>query len=217
MYYVVLKRRKARSRIMAMTPEQLRDGIFSMNTRRFGTVAEVMIKKLMSLGKGKSIFHDLYDGEGEKRVEVKFSTARRKSERRLDEGSALACIEDELSENRQVSFANWKEAEFDCNIQQVKKAEFDVLYYGVFFHDQILIFRIDSGKIGSAIGYSDKQHKGNEGEGQFHISQKSLQRHLDGYLQRKMSYAELLELLGEKSEAREKPEEGRKKAKGAGA
>lgn len=180
---------------MALTAEQLRDAIFSMNTRRFGTVAEVMIKRLAGLGKGQSIFHDLYDGAAGKRVEVKFSTVRRRSERKLDENSVLACLEDELAANRQVKFAEWKEAEFDCNIQQVKKEEFEELYYGLFFHDQILIFRIGSGEIGEEIGYSDRQHKGNEGEGQFHITQKNLEKHMKSWLKAKLSYEELLELL----------------------
>ena len=42
-----------------MTPEQLRDGIFALNTRRFGTVAEIMVKKLKQLDKSQNLFHDL--------------------------------------------------------------------------------------------------------------------------------------------------------------
>lgn len=38
-----------------MTPEELRDGIFALNTRRFGTVAEIMVKKLKGLGEAQ--FH----------------------------------------------------------------------------------------------------------------------------------------------------------------
>lgn len=191
---------------MSMTPEKLREGIFSLNTRRFGTVAEVMVKRMASLGKAKSIFHDLYDETAKRRVEVKFSTVRKKSARAITEENVLGCIEDELAENRQVNFGSWKDSEFDCNIQQVKRSEFDILYYGLFFHDAILVFRIESGEIGSEIGYSDKQHKGNEGEGQFHISEKTLPVHLKKRLVKKLSYEELLGLLSEKDPKEEEKE-----------
>ena len=39
----------------------LKEGIFSLNTRRFGSVAELMIKRLVKLGIGMSLVHDLYD------------------------------------------------------------------------------------------------------------------------------------------------------------
>jgi hypothetical protein len=77
----------------------------------------------------------------------------------------------------------------------VKRAEFDILYYGLFFADCVVIFRINSDQIGSQIYYSDKQHKGNVGEGQFHINQDTLQIHLDRYLYQKLTYDKLLKLL----------------------
>ena len=178
-----------------LTPDKLRDGIFGLNTRRFGTVAEVMVKRLVHLAKGKSLFHDLYDDLQNHRVEVKFSTVRKKSESIITEANVLNCIEEELSENRQVQFNKWHHYEFDCNIQQVKKAEFEILYYGLFFYDRILIFKILSNQIGSNIFYSDKQHKGNVGEGQFHINNKTLEIHLREYLYKDLSYDELLDLL----------------------
>lgn len=178
-----------------LTPEKLRDGIFGLNTRRFGTVAEVMVKRLVNLSKGRSQFHDLYDDLQNHRVEVKFSTVRKKSPSAITESNVLQSIEDELSENRQVPFSKWKNFEFDCNIQQIKKAEFDILYYGLFFYDQIFMFKINSKDIGSQIFYSDKQHKGNLGEGQFHINNKTLEIHLNNYLYQNLSYHDFLVLL----------------------
>ena len=52
---------------------------------------------------------------------------------------------------------------FDCNIQQVKTKEFDVLYYGLFFEDIIHNYRIKSDLVKNIPGYSDKQHRGNVG------------------------------------------------------
>ena len=45
------------------------------------------------------------------------------------------------------------------------------------------------------IYYSDFQHKGNIGEGQFHINRQTLQIHLDYYHHKTLSYEELYELL----------------------
>lgn len=64
-----------------------------------------------------------------------------------------------------------------------------------FFADCIKIFRIKSSEIGPQICYSDKQHKGNVGEGQFHINQDTLQTHLDTYLYQTLTYEELFQLL----------------------
>lgn len=99
-----------------------------------------------------------------------------------------------------VASSEWKQHKFDCNIQQVRRAEFDVLYYGLFFSDCVKIFRIERQDInenskGGRIFYSDLQHKGNIGEGQFHVNSKTLQVHLDHYLYRTLSYDELYKLL----------------------
>ena len=63
------------------------------------------------------------------------------------------------------------------------------------FADCVKIFRIQSTEIGSSIHYSDKQHKGNVGEGQFHINQDTLQTHVDKYHYNTLTYDELLNLL----------------------
>jgi len=178
-----------------MDAQTLREGIFALNTRRFGSVTEVMIKRLGKLQDGRNQFHDLYDDIKRHRVEVKFSVVSKKAKMPVREDNVLQCIEQAIDQNRMVPLARWREFEFDCNIQQVKRAEFDVLYYGLFFSDKVLIFSIESGEIGPQIYYSDKQHKGNVGEGQFHLNQDTLQIHLDRYLYKELTYEELLELL----------------------
>ena len=178
-----------------MNSEMLKEGIFNLNTRRFGSVAEVMIRRLCQLGRSKNQFHDLYDDMANHRVEVKFSTVRRTNSRKITEDSVLTCISDELSSNREIKFDEWMQSQFDCNIQQVKRDQFEVLYYGLFFNDKVAIFRIKSDEIGSQIYYSDKQHKGNEGEGQFHLNEKTLQIHLDNNLYKILTYEELFQLL----------------------
>lgn len=178
-----------------MDAETLREGIFALNTRRFGSVTEVMIKRLAKLKKARSLFHDLYDDIQGQRVEVKFSVVTKKADIPVREDTVLACIEQAIDENRMVSYGSWRGCHFDSNIQQIKKSEFDVLYYGLFFSDRILIFSLRSEQIDSHIYYSDKQHKGNVGEGQFHINQDTLQVHLDNHLYKELTYEELLKLL----------------------
>lgn len=58
-----------------------------------------------------------------------------------------------------------------------------------------MIFRISSSEIGPQIQYSDKQHRGNVGEGQFHINQDTLGIHLENYQYKELSYDELYDLL----------------------
>lgn len=180
-----------------MDGRQLRDGLFSLYTRRFGTVTELMIRRLFDLSRGQNQFHDLYDDAQHMRVEVKFSVVRKAAETKLTEDTVLQCIAEATAAERMVSFADseWKACAFDSNIQQVKPKEFDVLYYGLFFADRIVIFRIKSADLGKQIYYSDKQHKGNVGEGQFHINQNTIPIHLERYLYKVLTYDELLSLL----------------------
>lgn len=187
-----------------MDGDKLRNGIFALRTRRFGSVAECMVKRLLNCSQARSLFHDLYDDAKRHRIEVKFSVVQKKSEQTVTEKTVLRCIEEATAENRMVAFSGWQQHEFDCNIQQVKRAEFDVLYYGLFFSDCIKIFRIESKNIkensrGGRIYYSDFQHKGNEGEGQFHINPNTFQIHLDHYHYKTLTYDELYQLLAAES------------------
>ena len=179
-----------------MDSDTFREGVFALQTRRFGSVAEVMIERLLQYKKGVNQFHDLYDDKNNKRVEVKFSKVLKAAETRVTASTVFACLEESLSVNRFIPFKKWKSFKFDCNIQQIKKAEFDILYYGLFFFDKVIIFKIDSADITPKnVGYSDKQHKGNVGEGQFHINQDTLALHLKKYQYKCLTYEKLLDLL----------------------
>lgn len=154
-----------------------------------------MIQRLAKLGKARSQFHDLYCDIRDRRVEVKFSRAMRTSKIPVTEHTVLQCIEAATSEKRLIAWSERIKTSFDCNIQQIKRREFDDLYYGVFFSDVVTIFHIESRDIGPHIGYSDKQHKGNVGEGQFHINQDTIRIHEENYLYKKLTYARLLQLI----------------------
>jgi hypothetical protein len=75
-----------------MDGNKFRDGIFALRTRRFGSVAECMVKRLRKYGKAKSLFHDLFDEEKKQRVEVKFSTVLKKAEKTVTEANSSCDI-----------------------------------------------------------------------------------------------------------------------------
>lgn len=175
--------------------KEFRDGIFALRTRRFGTVAELMIDRLYGFTESLNQFHDSYCKESDSRVEIKFSTVMKANKSTITKENVIEqCLEANLA-RRAMSSKDIYTHKFDCNIQQVKRDEFDILYYGLFFSDIIAIFKMTSEEVGDCPGFSNFQHKGNEGEGQFHLNQNTIQWHLDNALDRWLTYEELYELL----------------------
>ncbi len=174
---------------------EFRDGIFALRTRRFGTVAELMIRRLINVSRGRNQFHDLYDEAAGKRIEVKFSTVMKANKSTINENNLIEqCLKATVS-NRAMKSDEIYVHNFDCNIQQIKRTEFDILYYGLFFADRIAIFKMNSSDVLNCYGYSDFQHKGNKGEGQFHLNQLSIDFHFENHFLQWLSYEELYELF----------------------
>ena len=181
---------------MCVNIEKFRDGIFSLRTRRFGTVAEIMIKKIYNFIESGLLNYDLIDTSNQQRIEVKFSTVMKKCDNHIDANNVIEqCLAANIV-NRSMKAEEVDIYQFDCNIQQIKPKEFDVLYYGLFFYDKIQIYRITSEEIknNKSIGYSNHQHRDNEGEGQFHIKNDTFQTHQQ-YLIKELSYKELYKIL----------------------
>ena len=174
---------------------EFRDGIFALRTRRFGTVAEIMIKKLYNFEESGNLAFDKKDIKTNDRIEVKFSTVMKENDDKIRDDNVIEqCLKANLA-NRAMTAEEIENYNFDCNIQQIKRKEFDVLYYGLFFADIIEIFRMNSNEILSCPGYSDKQHRGNEGEGQFHLNQDNIKYHRKEHQVLVLSYQELYELF----------------------
>lgn len=179
--------------------EELRDGIFALNTRRFGTIAELVIASKYGFEKSINQFHDAYDIKKKQRIEIKFSRAMKANEKPITLFSASEqCINADLS-NRALESRAIHRFSFDSNIQQVKCVEFDVLYYGLFFSDKIAIFKAKSEQVKKMKGYSDKQHKNNVGEGQFHLNQDSIDYHFENFFVEWLTYEELHKLFSNES------------------
>lgn len=175
--------------------KEFRDGIFALRTRRFGTVAEIMIKYLYNMSESHDSAFDKYS-QTEGRVEVKFSTVMKENDDKiLDTNVISQCKKANLANRSMKSSDVEKGFAFDCNIQQVKTKEFQVLYYGLFFADCIRIFSMTKDEVLKCPGYSNKQHRGNEGEGQFHLNQGTLHYHMENHLKRVLTYEELYDLF----------------------
>lgn len=179
--------------------KEFKNGIFSLNTRRFGKVAELMIKELYGFNDSDNLAYDLKTKDS-KKIEVKFSTVLKKCDSIIDNKNLIQSVVNSNLNNRKLTFEQAKQYSFDCNIQQVKIKEFEYLYYGCFFYDKIMICKIKADEIikDSKIFYSDHQHRGNEGEGQFHINNSTLENHLDKYLVEWITYEQLYDLFKQK-------------------
>ena len=176
--------------------KNLVSSICNLNTRNFGDVGEILMTKII---KGLEKSDDLsYDKKlGKKKGEVKVSRAFRKAEPITESNICEVLMRD--NSVRLIEDDNKLLEKWDCNIQQVKTGCFDILWYGIFFKDMIYVFEIPSKKISedTNIQYSDKQHRGNTGEGQFHLKNANIKYHIDNYLYAKMDYEELWNLLNE--------------------
>lgn len=176
---------------------EFRDGILSSNTRRFGNVAEIMIESLYNLDESNSLAYDRYDPSTGERIEIKFSKVLKRNSSAINYSNIIEQIAEANVSNRAISYDDAETTSFDCNIQQVKCSEFDLLYYGLFFTDAIEIFKMTSDDVLNLSGYSNKQHRGNIGEGQFHINNSNIQYHRDNFFERILSYEELFDLLNQ--------------------
>lgn len=179
-----------------MDVKTFRDNLFQMNTRRFGKVMELVVQKITNTDTSTNIHHDLNTNTSiGTRIEVKFSRAEKKHNQVVTEDNVLDVIENGGLSVRLFPYGERFIHDFDCNIQQLKKAEFDVLFYGMLFADRIVIFMATPSQIGPNMKYSNKQHKGNEGEGQFHINPNTMAYHMENQHFATLSYADLIKVL----------------------
>lgn len=176
--------------------QKFKEGIFSLNTRRFGKIAELMIKELYGFYDPENNAYDLLTDDN-RRIEVKFSTVLKKCVSTIDDKNIVNQVIESKLDNRMLTLEKARQKTFDCNIQQVKPKEFEELYYGCFFEDEIMICKIEAKDIteDKDIMYSDHQHRGNQGEGQFHINNRTLETHLNKYIIKWLTYDELYNLF----------------------
>lgn len=173
--------------------DQFKSGIFSLGTN-FGELAQLMIRELEKFTPADGKYYDLLDSN-HKKIEVKFSRAKKKL-KPLKKSNILEHCLNSASESRVLTEDDATHIPFDCNIQQIKPSEFDVLYYGIFFKDKIVIFKAQSDIVPNMPGYSI-QHK-NGTEYQFHINRSNYARHKKNHFYKELTYLELFNLFEKK-------------------
>ncbi len=102
---------------------ELREGIFRLHTRRFGTVAELLVKKLINARESNDAKYDL-ESDGT-RIECKFSRAWQKSQVPVSDSTVMEAIYEQV--RRDISYEDCEDRHWDCNFQQIKKDLFDVM------------------------------------------------------------------------------------------
>jgi hypothetical protein len=132
---------------------------------------ELLIAKELGLQDSKTSEYDLTDEQGT-RYEVKFSRAFKKYNKPI----TMENLKEAVLLDTTPLASTTKEA-FDCNIQQVKPKLFDYLIYGIVFTDTTFVYKVPSSEIENLPQYSNKQHRGNVGEGQFHMKHSNIDAH----------------------------------------
>ena len=177
--------------------EAFREGIINLNTRQFGKVVELIVTLIKDYKTSTNLDFDLYDSKRKRHIEVKSSRVFKKNKLDFKLNNLYNMIINNTNKNRLLKTNQVKTEKFDCNIQQVKAKLFDELYYLLFFYDRIEIFLIKNKQIkkDKKLKYSDKQHKGNIGEGQFHINQDTYEHHKKKYFIEAQTYTQIKRLL----------------------
>ena len=176
-----------------MSTQKFRDGIIDIHTRQFGTAAEVIVMIVKKCIGSKKLEFDLIDVNNNK-VEVKASKVFKKQKLDMNIKNFYEIIMNNSNRERLIRQKDVDKFTFDCNIQQIKIKLFDKMIYLLFFKDVIEIFEIQKKQIqkDAKIHYSDKQHRGNVGEGQFHINNKTYGHHKKHYFIESITYTELM-------------------------
>ena len=175
--------------------EKFRDDIFALRTRRFGNVSEIMVQRMFKLENSNTLNYDKFDSATKDRIEIKFSTVMKANNSSINDRNVVEQILNANVSQRAIKYSKTNKYNFDCNIQQIKCDEYDILYYGLFFADKILIFKMTSDETIKCPGYSNKQHRNNEGEGQFHINNKNIEYHKKKHFITEINYSELYNLI----------------------
>ena len=183
-----------------MSVDRFREGLLSLNTRQFGNATEIIIQILHSYKESKTLEYDLVDNTNLK-IEVKASKVLKKNSYDMTIENFYSLIMNSSNRDRLIRKKDINKYDFDCNIQQIKILIFDRLIYLLFFYDIIEIFEISSKEIkdDKEIFFSNKQHRGNKNEGQFHKNNKTYPHHKKKYFKKSITYNDLVVKLKKKT------------------
>jgi len=180
---------------------KIRDGLFLAASRTYAEqYVEPLIRARYGLHQPVSNDHDAI-GVNREKYEIKACKVLRRSDNRLGTKSLIERI---FYENlntvldRIVPFADRGIANYDANVQNVKRDHFDLLIYVLLFEDCIKVFQAKSADIsgGQFTGWSDKHGRYDElgKSGQFMLNRSTIEWHLEHHLIDTLTYQEAAEL-----------------------
>lgn len=173
-------------------PITFRHGLSNLRTRRFEIATGILIRKLIN---SKNYPEKLSNEDKSLRIQIKSSLVSTFFDTVINPANVLSTIA-AAGLQRSVPYHDWHDYKFDCYIQQIKPSEFDILYYGLFFAEQIAIFRIKTSdlpldQVICSTNRSYKSIKKVNGE-RFHLNNATLQYHIDKYLQTVLNYQQVI-------------------------
>ncbi len=182
--------------------EAVRDGLFQAASRTYAEqYLEPIIRAKFGLKLPTGGDHDATDKSG-KRIEIKTSKVLKTRDNRAGSRSLLNRVLYEAEAtplSRYFDSEHRYTADYDANIQNVKRDHFDFLIYALLFKDTIMIFQAKTNDIekGKFANWSDKHGRyDQEGKsGQFPISSSNIKWHEDRYLECLLPYREVAEIL----------------------
>lgn len=182
---------------------KLRNAIFALQTRKFGNVTEKLVEIIRKehgdiVVKAEDDSYDRYING--KKNEIKGSKVLISTPLNLEKDNIVETILASHNDNRHIPFNKSSKIKWVSNIQQIKSKLFKTLWYVLFFEDSVCIFKITPSQIkdDEKVRYSDKQHRGNTGEGQFHVNNTNIKHHLDNYLIETITYEDVYNKLNKK-------------------
>jgi hypothetical protein len=177
----------------------VRNALFKAASRTTGEqYIEPLIRERFGLIEPDGSDHDAAGSDG-RLYEIKTSKVQHKTK---NGKAARSLLERILFENtdleRPVPFAEAESADYDANIQNVKRDHFDTLIYVLLFADCIKVFSAETAQIATGImpGWSDKHGRYDAlgKSGQFMIKKGTIRYHLDNRLLETISYEEAAEI-----------------------
>lgn len=185
--------------------KRVRDGLFLAPSRTTGEqLLEPLIRYKYELIDPVGNDHDAIGKDG-KKYEIKTSKVLKKQTPNSNSRYQITIMEKILksestqSTHRLVSFDSCTQTDYDANIQNVKRDHFDELIYVLLFQDSIKVFSTEVSKIKTGIlpGWSDKHGRYDKlgKSGQFNITKRTIQWHLDNCLRDTITYSEATEIF----------------------
>jgi hypothetical protein len=175
-----------------MTSEELQRALFLIQPKSFGDASKLLVAKYLGgIAQPDSSPFDV-DWNGN-RAELKMARVRGRAPQTIRDDN-LTGILGWYAQNfdRAVPFGHATKTPFTADFMYIKPSLFDVLVYGLFFKDAVLLFSADAGRVGLLSGWRESPGRFHDGNCAIHLTNTTLKWHVDNQFYSKASYGELL-------------------------